>query len=44
MEPDYVAKHIVNAGTSCTIVPNWKWKIIYCIFKILPERLVVNLP
>ena len=29
MKPDYVAKHIVNAGNSFSIVPNWKWKIIY---------------
>lgn len=44
MEPDYVAKHIVEAGNSFTIVPNWKWKVIYCILKILPERLVSKLP
>ena len=44
MEPDYVAKHIVNAGNSFTIVPNFKWKIIYYILKILPESLVAKLP
>ncbi|WP_139421998.1 SDR family NAD(P)-dependent oxidoreductase [Chryseobacterium mulctrae] len=44
MEPDYVAKHIVNAGNSFTIVPNFKWKIIYFILKILPESLVAQLP
>ncbi|MBH1960932.1 MAG: SDR family NAD(P)-dependent oxidoreductase [Flavobacteriia bacterium] len=44
MEPDYVAKHIVNAGDSFTIVPNWKWKIIYWILKISPEFLVAKLP
>jgi len=44
MEPDYVAKHIVNAGNSFTIVPNFKWKIIYTILKILPESLVAKLP
>lgn len=44
MEPDYVAKHIVNAGNSFTIVPNFKWKIIYFILKILPESLVAKLP
>ncbi|PTT35789.1 3-oxoacyl-ACP reductase [Chryseobacterium sp. HMWF028] len=44
MEPDYVAKFIVNAGNSFTIVPNFKWKIIYCILKILPEGLVAKLP
>lgn len=44
MEPDYVAKHIVNAGKSFSIVPNLKWKIIYYILKILPENLVAKLP
>lgn len=44
MEPDYVAKHIVNAGNSFTIVPNFKWKLIYFILKILPEGLVAKLP
>lgn len=44
MEPDYVAKYIVNAGNSFSIVPNFKWKIIYYILKILPESLVSKLP
>ena len=44
MEPDYVAKHIVNAGNSFTIVPNFKWKMIYLILKMLPESLVAKLP
>lgn len=44
MEPDYVAKHIVNAGNSFSIVPNFKWKIIYYILRILPESLVAKLP
>lgn len=44
MEPDYVANHIVNAGNSFSIVPNFKWKIIYYILKILPESLVSKLP
>ncbi|TZG00222.1 SDR family NAD(P)-dependent oxidoreductase (plasmid) [Chryseobacterium panacisoli] len=44
MEPDYVAKYIVNAGSSFTIVPNFKWKIIYYILKLLPEGLVAKLP
>jgi len=44
MEPDYVAKHIVNAGNSFTIVPNFKWKMIYFILKMLPESLVAKLP
>nr|WP_314495411.1 SDR family NAD(P)-dependent oxidoreductase [uncultured Chryseobacterium sp.] len=44
MEPDYVAEHIINAGNSFTIVPNFKWKMIYFILKILPESLVAKLP
>lgn len=44
MEPDYVAKFIVNARNSFTIVPNFKWKIIYHILRILPESLVSKLP
>lgn len=44
MEPDYVAKYIVNTGNSFTIVPNLKWKLIYIILKILPESLVAKLP
>lgn len=44
MEPDYVAKFIVDAGNSFTIVPNMKWKIIYNILRILPESLVAKLP
>ncbi|MGN7864516.1 SDR family NAD(P)-dependent oxidoreductase [Chryseobacterium sp.] len=44
MEPDYVAEFIVNAKKSFTIVPNFKWKIIYHILRLLPESLVAKLP
>ncbi|MCJ7933494.1 MAG: SDR family NAD(P)-dependent oxidoreductase [Chryseobacterium sp.] len=44
MEPDYVAEFVVNAGNSFTIVPNFKWKIIYHILRLLPESLVARLP
>lgn len=44
MEPDYVAKFIVNAGNSFTIVPNFKWKMIYHILRLLPESLAAKLP
>ncbi|MBU4537296.1 MAG: SDR family NAD(P)-dependent oxidoreductase [Weeksellaceae bacterium] len=44
MKPEYVAKHIVNAGNSFSIVPNWKWKIIYWILKLSPEFLVAKMP
>ncbi len=44
MEPSFVALAIVNAGKGFTIVPGWKWKIIYGILKILPESGVARLP
>lgn len=44
MEPDYVAKKIVNVGNSFVNVPNFKWKVIYVILKNLPESLVAKLP
>lgn len=44
MKPDYVANFIVNAGNSFTIVPSFKWKMIYHILKLLPESLVAKLP
>lgn len=44
MEPDYVAGFIVNAGNYFTIVPNFKWKIIYHILRLLPESLAAKLP
>ena len=44
MEPDYVAKKIVNVGNSFVNVPNFKWKAIYVILKNLPESLVAKLP
>ncbi len=44
MQPEYVARHVVGAGSSFVQVPNWKWKIIYWILKLLPENLVSKLP
>ena len=44
MEPDYVAGKIVNVRNSFANVPNFKWKVIYNILKILPESLVAKLP
>lgn len=44
MQPSYVARFIVNAGSGFVIVPNWKWKIIYWILKLSPEFLVAKLP
>ena len=44
LEPEYIAKAIVNAGSGLTIVPGFKWKIIYTVLKLLPESLVSKLP
>jgi len=44
LEPAYVAKAVVNAGRRFTIVPGFKWKIIYQILRMLPEQLVALLP
>jgi len=44
MEPAFIARHIVHAGRRFTIVPGWKWKIIYNILRMLPESLVAKLP
>jgi decaprenylphospho-beta-D-erythro-pentofuranosid-2-ulose 2-reductase len=44
LEPEFVAKKIVNAGNAFTIVPGLKWKAIYQIVKRLPESLVARLP
>jgi len=44
MEPAFIARQIVNAPKRFTIVPGWKWKIIYNILRILPEGLVAKLP
>lgn len=44
MQPAFIARHIVHAGNRFTIVPGWKWKLIYRILKMLPEVLVARLP
>ncbi|HEY4337296.1 MAG TPA: SDR family NAD(P)-dependent oxidoreductase [Puia sp.] len=44
MEPAFIARHIVRAPKRFTVVPGWKWKIIYNILRILPEGLVAKLP
>ncbi|MFN3021470.1 SDR family NAD(P)-dependent oxidoreductase [Chryseobacterium sp. TY3] len=44
MQPQYVAKYIIEAGSNFKIVPNWKWKIIHLILKWSPEFLVSKLP
>jgi decaprenylphospho-beta-D-erythro-pentofuranosid-2-ulose 2-reductase len=44
MEPAFIARHIVSPPKNFTIVPGWKWKIIYQIVRLLPESLVARLP
>ena len=44
LEPAFIARSVVNPGKQFTIVPGFKWKIIYHILRLLPERLVAKLP
>ena len=44
LEPEFVAKKIVQAGNGFLIVPGMKWKAIYQVLKNLPESLVARLP
>ncbi|MBC9932998.1 SDR family NAD(P)-dependent oxidoreductase [Chitinophaga qingshengii] len=44
LEPAFIARAVVNAGQRFTIVPGFKWKIIYQVLRRMPERLVAKLP
>ncbi|MEO7989204.1 MAG: SDR family NAD(P)-dependent oxidoreductase [Chryseolinea sp.] len=44
LEPEFIAKAVVDASSGFVIVPGFKWKIIYRILKLLPEQLVAKLP
>lgn len=44
LEPIYIARVITNPPNRFTIVPGFKWKIIYNILRLLPESLVAKLP
>lgn len=44
LEPSFIAKAVVNAGRAFIIVPGFKWKLIYHILRLMPERLVAKLP
>jgi len=44
LEPDFIAKAVVEAGSGFVIVPGFKWKLIYTALKWMPERLVAKLP
>jgi decaprenylphospho-beta-D-erythro-pentofuranosid-2-ulose 2-reductase len=44
LEPIFIARVIANPPRRFTIVPGFKWKIIYNILRLLPEGLVAKLP
>lgn len=44
LEPSFIANAVVNAGSQFVIVPGFKWKMIYHILRLMPERLVAKLP
>lgn len=44
LEPVYVARAVVGAGRGFTIVPGFKWKVIWWILRLMPERWVAKLP
>lgn len=44
LEPAFIADAVVNAGKSFVIVPGFKWKFIYHVLRLMPERLVAKLP
>lgn len=44
LEPSFIAKAVVDTGHTFTIVPGFKWKLIYQILRMLPESFVARLP
>lgn len=44
LEPSFIAKAVVYTPARFIIVPGIKWKLIYFILKIMPEKLVAKLP
>jgi short-subunit dehydrogenase len=44
LEPSFIAKAVVHTPKRFIIVPGFKWKMIYTILKIMPEKLVARLP
>ena len=44
LEPSFIARAVVEAGGRFTIVPGFKWKIIYWVLRLSPEKLVARLP
>lgn len=44
LEPEFIARASVNAGSGFITVPGYKWKLIYHVLRLLPEGLVAKLP
>jgi short-subunit dehydrogenase len=44
LEPGFIAKSAVDTPKRFIIVPGFKWKIIYQVLRLLPEKLVAKLP
>jgi short-subunit dehydrogenase len=44
LEPMFIARAVVQPGNGFVIVPGWKWKVIYHVLRLMPERLVARLP
>ncbi len=44
LEPEFIAQAVVKNRKGFVVVPGFKWKIIYWILRVLPEKLVAKLP
>lgn len=44
LEPSFIAKATVESGRQFILVPGFKWKLIYHILRLMPERWVAKLP
>ncbi len=44
LEPAFIARAVVKPSSRLIIVPGLRWKAIYHILRLLPERLVAKLP
>jgi len=44
LEPAFIARAVTRAGRRFTVVPGFKWKMIYWVLKLSPEQLVAKLP
>jgi decaprenylphospho-beta-D-erythro-pentofuranosid-2-ulose 2-reductase len=44
LEPGFIAKAVVHTPNRFVIVPGIKWKIIYNVLRLMPERWVAKLP